>query len=180
MTTQYLVIGLVVAFLIGGGIFYSMQSSPSSNSMTPSEQDAMNMEADSTHMADDAVMMQDESVMGADGSIMETEMTMESGRYELYTADKITQASKGPVVLFFRASWCPTCQAVDADIRKNAHAIPTGTVILEVDYDNSAELKREYGVTYQHTFIQVDAAGALVTKWSGSPTLAALLPNIKK
>jgi hypothetical protein len=47
-----------------------------------------------------------------------------------------------------------------------------------VDYDNSDELKKKYGVTYQHTLVQVDKDGNLIKKWSGSPTLTSLVKEV--
>lgn len=109
-----------------------------------------------------------------DGTVMPT-----SGSYEPYSAARVALASpEQPVVLFFRAPWCPTCRALDADIRAKLSAIPTGLTILDVDYDTATELKQRYGVTYQHTLVQVDAQGNLLKKWSGSPTLAALAGQV--
>lgn len=103
----------------------------------------------------------------------------ESGSYEAYSPEKVVLASDNhDVVLFFRANWCPTCRAVDSDIRANLNKIPTNVTILDVDYDNSSELKRKYNVTYQHTFVQVDKDGNLIKKWSGSPTLSSLIVEI--
>jgi hypothetical protein len=48
-----------------------------------------------------------------------------------------------------------------------------------VNYDNSTALKQKYAVTYQHTFVQVDKDGNLIKKWSGSPTLTALVAEVK-
>lgn len=104
---------------------------------------------------------------------------IKAGSYELYSSDKLALAEKGKVVLFFRASWCPTCRALDANIRSNLGAIPEGVTILDVDYDNSTTLKQKYGVTYQHTLVQVDATGEQIAKWTGSPTLANLVLQIK-
>lgn len=182
MKMQYLALGLIAVFLIGGGFYFVTQSSPASVEIESSQEQAKNMPKDTENMMKDEVMIDSEGAMMEknEGDMTEdAAVMMKSGRYEPFAADKIKQATKGPVVLFFKASWCPTCKAVDADIRKNADSLPTGTVILEVDYDNSSELKKKYGVTYQHTFVQVDPSGALVTKWSGSPTLASLLTNIK-
>jgi thioredoxin 1 len=105
--------------------------------------------------------------------------TAEVGSYEKYSPEKIARAEEGDVVLFFRASWCPTCRALDANIRSNLNAIPAGVTILDVDYDNSTALKQKYGVTYQHTFVQVDASGNQIAKWTGSPTLLELLAKIQ-
>jgi thiol-disulfide isomerase/thioredoxin len=78
----------------------------------------------------------------------------------------------GDVVLFFHADWCPTCQATEEDLTENAAAIPAGLTIVKVDYDDSDELKQRYGITTQHTYVQVDADGNELAKWTGSTTSA--------
>ena len=102
-----------------------------------------------------------------------------AGSYESYAPEKLAFAETGNVVLFFRASWCPTCRALDKDIKENLGAIPTDLKILDVDYDNSQELKQKYGVTTQHTLVQVDKDGNMISKWSGSPTLLSLVSQVK-
>ena len=188
MKISYIVIGIIGLVLIGGGA-YMLSSQGEVAAPDVGEQHMMD---DGTVMPgggetmDDAAMgsghmMEDGTMMSGDASAMNPAApVMKPGRYEPFAPEKIAQASKGPVVLFFRASWCPECKATDADIRKNVSKIPTGTVILDVDYDNSEDLKKKYGVTYQHTFVQVDASGKMVTKWSSSPTLEKLISNIKK
>ena len=127
----------------------------------------------------------EEAAIESEGSMMKkedtsTSMTMgHGGSYETYSPEKIAWAKDGKVILFFRASWCPTCKAVDVDIRKNLSSLPKNVTILDVNYDTETALKQKYGVTYQHTFVQVDASGGQITKWSGSPTLAALLANVQ-
>jgi thiol-disulfide isomerase/thioredoxin len=106
-------------------------------------------------------------------------MMAHGGTYEAYSPEKIAWAGSGKVVLFFRASWCPTCKTVDTDIRSKLSSIPKDVTILDVNYDTETALRQKYGVTYQHTFVQVDAEGNQLAKWSGSPTLAALLGNVK-
>ena len=103
-----------------------------------------------------------------------------AGSYVPYSADKIALAAKGPVILFFHASWCPTCIGLDKDIKAHLNDIPEHVTILDVDYDNSQALKVKYGVTIQHTLVQVDASGNLIRTWHGSPTLADLLTQVKK
>lgn len=103
-----------------------------------------------------------------------------SGTYEAYAPSKVALASAThKVILFFRAGWCPTCQALDADIKAHLSSIPAGVTILDVDYDNSTDLKMKYGVRMQHTLVEVDAQGTLIQKWLGSPTLAALVAHAK-
>lgn len=86
-----------------------------------------------------------------------------------YEADKAA-FDQGDVVLFFNADWCSTCKEARDNLTAADADIPDGLVIVTVDYDNSDELKRQYGVTVQHTFVQVDADGSERAKWSGSVT----------
>lgn len=125
--------------------------------------------------ASDAMMEKEGESMMEEDNVMEGEGMMEAGSYEPYAAEKLARA-EGDIVLFFRASWCPTCRALDADIR--AGSVPAGLTILDVNYDTETALKQKYGVTMQHTLVQVDAQGNLVKKWTGSPTLAALAEGV--
>ncbi len=108
-----------------------------------------------------------------------TETVVKAGSYEAYSADKLSRAENGDVVLFFHASWCPSCRGLNKDIENNLASIPGGVTILKTDYDKETELKKKYGVTYQHTLVQVDKDGNLIKKWSGSPSLDRLLAQIQ-
>lgn len=101
-----------------------------------------------------------------------------AGSYEAYAPEKLAMAATGDVVLFFHASWCPSCRSLSADIEKNMASIPGGLTILKVDYDNSTEMKKKYGVTSQHTLVQVAADGTLIKKWSGSSGLSAVVSQV--
>ena len=148
---------IAVVAVLGGVVYYTNQS---------------RIEEDS--MAEDKAMMEKK-----EGEMMKDEAMMQKGSYETYSPEKLSLATSGDVVLFFRASWCPTCRGLDADIRANLDKIPASVVILDVDYDTATALKQKYGVTYQHTFVQVDSNGNLIKKWSGSPTLSALVVEVK-
>ena len=125
-------------------------------------------------------MVQGDSMHSATNSAMEKDtIMMKPGSYEVYAPEKIASAATlGHVVLFFRAVWCPTCRNLDNDIRAHLGEIPHDLTIFDVNYDNSSDMKKKYGVTYQHTFVEVDANGTLIKKWSGSPTLAALVAEV--
>lgn len=101
------------------------------------------------------------------------------GSYEVYDAAKLAKAQEGKVVLFFRATWCPSCKALDADIRSHMKDIPENVTILDVDYDKYTDLKKKYGITMQHTLVQVDAQGNQLQKWSASPTLADMMGHLQ-
>jgi thiol-disulfide isomerase/thioredoxin len=114
------------------------------------------------------------------GTMKDTKDVMnKAGVYEDYAPSKLAMAKTGKVILFFKASWCPECKAVDADIMSHLSAIPKNLAILKVDYDTSAEMKKQYGVTIQHTFVQVDANGKQIKKWIGSPTLSDIVSKVQ-
>ena len=98
--------------------------------------------------------------------------------YADYTKNQNTYADF-KVVLYFHAPWCPTCQALEKSINANLGSIPAKTIIVKTDYDSSNDLKRKYGVTYQHTLVQVDSSGNKIKKWSGSPELKDLIAEIQ-
>ena len=95
----------------------------------------------------------------------DTMMKVES--YVPYSANAFNDASKLKRVLFFAASWCPSCRSADKDITENIKLIPADTVVFKTDYDAETALKTKYLVTRQHTFVWVDAKGMFIKKWSG-------------
>jgi thiol-disulfide isomerase/thioredoxin len=127
--------------------------------------------------ADESTMMKKDDAVMKD-TMTEEKAMQEKGSYEPYTASTLAKASGGDVVLFFRATWCPTCRALDADIKANQQNIPAGLTILDVNYDTETALKQKYGVTVQHTLVQVSADGTLIKKWQGNPTLTALVAQV--
>jgi thiol-disulfide isomerase/thioredoxin len=60
------------------------------------------------------------------------------------------------IYLFFYASWCPTCEALDNNIRENLTNIPESTIIYQVDYDTNAKLKEQYNITEPNTVVLLD------------------------
>jgi len=155
-----IIIGVIVLLVIGNGIYAFMNNS---GGAVPYEAVDVKQPA----VEDTAEMMDEENEM------------LKAGSYEAFAPEKVARAETGDVVLFFHASWCPSCRGLNADIEKNLGMIPSDVSILKVDYDTESEMKRRYGVTYQHTLVQVDAEGTMIKKWSGSPTLARLVSEIE-
>jgi len=93
------------------------------------------------------------------------------GVYSNYSNDSISKASTDNVVLFFNASWCPTCKSTVKNIDANLDKIPSNLTILSVDYDKETALRQKYGITYQHTFVKIDKEGNLIKKENGLSTL---------
>lgn len=178
-----IIIGIIALVVIVGGVYASMKSND--NAMMVKEQMEQKAMEDKKMAEENAMMKVDATKTDAmmkkeDTSMMKSDTMMKAGSYEAYAPEKIAMASADhDVVLFFRAGWCPTCRAVDADIKANLGKIPSSLTILDVNYDDSTALKQKYGVTYQHTFVQVDKDGNLIKKWSGSPTLTALVAEVK-
>lgn len=85
------------------------------------------------------------------------------------------QYTNSRVVFFFNASWCSTCKVARDNFESSLDEIPSDMTIVVVDFDNSNELRKKYGVTYQHTFVHIDSKGDAIKKWSGTTTIAALV-----
>jgi thiol-disulfide isomerase/thioredoxin len=79
------------------------------------------------------------------------------------------------VVLFFNASWCSTCKIARDNFEANLKEIPADMAIVVVDFDNSADLRKKYGVTLQHTFVHINSQEEAIKKWSGSTTISELI-----
>jgi|LULW01.1.fsa_nt_gb thiol-disulfide isomerase/thioredoxin len=87
--------------------------------------------------------------------------------YDEWQADPAAYADSD-VVLYFHATWCHNCQATDASLE--ADGVPAGLTLVKIDYDERTDLRQEYGVTVQHTFVKVDDAGVRRDIWSGTTT----------
>lgn len=99
-----------------------------------------------------------------------------------WNADTYSNSTADKIVLFFYASWCPTCRPIDTEFKSGK--IPDGIEIYRVNYndpetdEDEKALAQKYGITYQHTFVQVDKNGNEITKWNGGG-LDKLLSSIK-
>ena len=76
-------------------------------------------------------------------------------------------AATGPVVLFFAADWCPFCQADLKDINANGSLLKDIAVVV-LDYDKEKAVKRQFGVTVQDTFVQIDGKGTKLRPGTGA------------
>lgn len=178
---------IVVAVVVVGGLGILMwQSSQKESAMMEQKSMEEKMMMEEKAMMEKKAMEEKAAMEGGammekkDGAMMEKDgAMMTKGSYEMYDASKLAMAKDGKVVLFFKASWCPTCRALDGDIKASLGDIPAGVTILEVDYDKSGDLKQKYGVTTQHTLVQVDSQGTLLNKWSGGNTLESVVEKIK-
>lgn len=168
-----IIIGIVAIVLIAGGVYASM----SNNNDAMMEKEKMEQQAMEDKAMMEKEMMKDDTAMADD--MKKDDAMMKTGSYEAYSADKLARAESGDVVVFFHASWCPSCRALNTALEGSVKSIPEGVSILKADYDKETELKKKYGVTSQHTLVQVDAQGNMIKKWSGGSSLDAVLSNIQ-
>lgn len=203
-----MIIGILVVVLAAGiGVFLYMQSTDSIDDVgVETLEDIQNEKMDKTDTDSADSMEKDETTSAAETtSTTASETTQEEntqteeentvstveevkdvtpvrfvGEYTSYSDSAMADASEyGNTVLFFHASWCPTCRALKNNIIDSSGDIPGDLTILEVDYDDSTNLRKKYGVTYQHTLVQVDTDGELITKWSGGNTLDSIVSRVQ-
>jgi thiol-disulfide isomerase/thioredoxin len=77
-----------------------------------------------------------------------------------------TLAAEGKTVVFFFASWCPNCRATVTELNARWADVNPDLTLVIADYDKESALKGKYGVTYQDTFVLLDAAGEPIKSWN--------------
>lgn len=157
--------------IIAGAIFFMQNSN-----QKVSDSQEKSMATEETMTADTKKSTTEDSMMNKD----QTSIMTKPGAYKDYSEStvKSEQEAGQKVVLFFHAPWCPFCKAANTAFLNNISQIPAGVTVLKTDYDSNTELKKKYGVTYQHTFVQIDNNGNLVTKWNGGD-IDSLKQNLK-
>lgn len=157
-----------IVAVLGVGAYLLFQSSSQSKSMIPGEDTTMESKTDNAMMQKDTDNMEKDDKMAKD--------TMSDSRYVEYSKASLDKAGNNRRVLYFYASWCPTCKPADADLEANKSRIPNDVTVIRVNYNDpetdqeEKELAKKYGITYQHTFVQIDSQGNEVTKWNGGKT----------
>ncbi len=163
MNKNYIVAAIIAVVVLAGGAFAFSQSTNNENA--EAERMAMEKKNETAAMEREAMekdkMAKEDDAMEKAGDAMSVK-----GSYTAYDQAKLANAEKGDVVLFFHASWCPKCQESEKNFTSSS--TPDGLTLLKVDYDDSTELKQKYGVTIQHTFVQVDKDGNELKQWNGS------------
>ncbi|MEV1129731.1 thioredoxin family protein [Agromyces sp. NPDC049794] len=146
------VIALLVGALALAGCATTDASGTSADPAATAEADASTHDAmvDETETPEAST---DDEAADADGE--------NAGGGYLDYEDGVIEATAGPKALFFHASWCPKCRALDEDLR--AEGAPAGLTVFKVDYDSRTDLRQRYGVTLQTTIVFVDDAGEMIT-----------------
>ena len=148
------VVGVLVVVIVGAILAsFAMQSTP-----TPSAQNSGALSATPSPTAES------------------TAPAAAAGTYVDYSSSAIADAdADGKTLLFFYAPWCPQCRSIDDDIL--SMGVPAGVTIIKVDYDSNQDLRQQYGVTVQTTFVEVNSSGEGLQTYVAydDPHLAAVL-----
>lgn len=170
---------ILILVIIAGTAIYAISLGSSNANSSDNKDSEMTME-ESSSRSDDAMMEKEEEALEKNDEIMEDE----SGAYLDYSEQNLAtaQSAGDRTVIFFAASWCPSCRDQDVALTASKDKIPAGVTILKADYDDEVSLRQKYGVTTQHTFVQVDASGNEVNQWTslyGDTSLESVLSNLK-
>ena len=176
-----ILIGVIVGVLaIGGGVYAYVSDQ---NSKKEAEKMAMEKKSESDAMMkkdEAAAMEKDKMAKESDAMKKDDAMMSKHGSY-VTLADYNASPSKyadSKKVYFFHAPWCPSCQAIEKEINADQSKIPVGVTLIKTDFDTQTELRQKYGVTIQHTFVQVDSSGNETAQWSAE-SLSSLVAGIK-
>lgn len=177
-----IIIAGVVIVLVGGGLFVANQQSQNPDEAKIAHEKAAMEEKKSTENVDPfATKTQEQISMEKQKSMMEKSA---NARYLPYSRVVFDQEVENRRVLFFYASWCPTCRPTDANLKENENKIPEDATVIRVNYNDpetdeeEKDLAQKYGITYQHTFVQIDSQGNKITAWNGGQ-IDELVNNIK-
>lgn len=160
--TIYIASALIVIFL-----GYYLYTSNSDQTMSKDKDYVMSPAPAST----DQQMKQEEKMM--EESPDDSMMMKKSSGYVPFEDGVLDAYSSSRRILFFYASWCPTCRPVDAELTKRVAEIPEGVVVIRVNYNDpetdssEKDLATKYGVTYQHTLVELSSDGKKVQSWNG-------------
>lgn len=168
MKKYALFVPAIAALAVAGCSSDAASPAPSESAMVKESASAMTEPSESAMVKESASAMTEpsESAMEKDS----TEPMAKGGQYVPESKFRADQAAfeDGNTVLFFYAAWCPDCQKTDKSIQQTG--VPEDINIVKVDFDNANDLRKKYGVTQQHTFVQIGPGGEQIKKWTGTFT----------
>jgi len=94
-------------------------------------------------------------------------------KYIHFSSGVLNENRQKTRVLFFYANWCPTCRPVDQELGNDPNKLPEDVVVIRVNYNDTdtdqeeKQLAKKYGITYQHTFVEIDSVGNALQIWNG-------------
>jgi len=87
-------------------------------------------------------------------------------QYQDYAQKAVVQAQENNnhYAFFFHADWCSTCKTVEKDILLHIESLPDKSVIFKVDFDTANQIKKDFNVLTQTTFIFFDPKGNIIDR----------------
>lgn len=169
MKNTSMIIIAVFVLVVGGIGVYALMN-----------RNAAMTKSDSMEKTEEVTMQKNEPpVADSDEKMMKKE-----GTYMPFSPEVLASSANTRRVLFFYANWCPICKPADKSFSDNTSKLPADVTLIRVNYNDTEtdqaekDLAKKYAVTYQHTFVQIDAKGNEVTKWNGGQ-IDELLSNLK-
>ncbi len=180
--TSMIVVALLVVLIGGVGVYAFMNRTNSAMTKSDSMEKTETMVKEEQAMVAETTPMAktDETGMEKDGA----KMMQKEGKYAPFSPELLANSTSTRRILFFYANWCPTCKPADKSFSDNVGKIPADVTLIRVNYNDTEadqaekDLAKKYGITYQHTFVQIDASGKEITKWNGGQ-IDELLSNLK-
>ena len=155
-TVVALAIAGVLAVGVGGAVALSLSGGGEPVAVATTSPGDDGSTTGSEPIDDDAEAQADEDAAA------QSEDGASPGAYVEYSENALA-AAEGTRVLFFHATWCPQCRALDEDIV--AEGVPDGVTVLKVDYDTHQDLRQKYDVRQQTTVVALDDSGAAVASF---------------
>ncbi len=147
------------------------------NSDMPVSQDTdtqMDENSETSMTENDMTQEEDNSDMPVEEEMQEN---VKVGNVYVEYSDEVMADTQNPKILFFHATWCPTCKAANVAFEGVENTI--GLDVVKVDYDEYGDLKSQYGITSQHTFVLVDGNGNMLKRWYGSKNYEEILEELQ-
>ena len=155
--TKNIIIVFVIVFGFGGLSVYLNQSESSTETATATSEN--------------------ELVVAGGTDVSESDIS-DAGSYQLYSEAAVAASTADKKILFFHATWCPSCKVTDADLKDSLADIPPNVAIFKTDYDTETALRQKHGVTLQHSYVLLDENGGTAKRWINSRLLEDILAEL--
>jgi methionine-S-sulfoxide reductase len=97
------------------------------------------------------------------------------GSYRDYDETILPALKDKKILLFFHADWCSTCKSFEKQISETT--LPTDVIILKIDFDTATDLKKQYSILSQSTWVQIGVDGKAYKRWLGKSNLEDILSD---
>ena len=167
-------VGFIALLVIGSGVFVLLGGSDE-DSTTAQNTDTASQAELVAQQPDSATNQQEPAQEQAESDVAE-EPVAQAGAYVDYSDTVLAETADTKRVLFFHAEWCSVCKNFENQI--NTTGVPAGVTIIETDYDKETDLKEQYGVRTQSTFVLLDETGEVVQTWPFGQGLSGNIQNL--